>query len=63
MCPVDLPTSNLMEVFSQLRLIFPDNASLGQVDKQTQQPGQWTPHHRDTKIASLSFLAYLQDFM
>lgn len=30
---MDLPTSNLMEEFSQLRFLFPENPGLGQLDK------------------------------
>lgn len=35
MPPMDLPIGNLMEAYSQLRLLFSDDSRLCQIDKQT----------------------------
>jgi hypothetical protein len=36
-----LPAGNLMEIFSQLKLLFPENSSFCQAEKQTaRHPGQ-----------------------
>lgn len=40
--PTDLPIGNLMDPFSQLRFIFPDNPILYQVDKTRARPGSWS---------------------